>query len=296
MRPPLTLAVSAPLTVLATLTLACASTGPSETKSLRGQILANAETGIAVLSPLGDASRRLPLALAAALYPSASPDARHVAFIGSTGSYFELFLSDAQGRHVLQLTHDSAQASAPSWSADGKSLIFTSNRGFPTPISLVSIARDGRDRQTLLPHAHDGHWSPDGTRVLFVGLGSRPAGLYTFAPPDTTVTPLTAGCGCEAYSPRWSPDGQRIAFTYSTAQQPRTLAIVNADGSGLTIPFPSLDAGGPVWSPDGRQLAFSRGTIFRSRVLLLTLTTGDTTAITPADSSYAATDWVPEPP
>lgn len=296
MRPPPRCAVALRLTLWATLTLACASTSPSDTPSLRGQILAEGLTGIAVISPSGDESRALPINLGAALFPSASPDGGRIAFVGYSGTHNEVFLTDAQGRQVQQVTHDSAQVVAPHWSPDGQRLLYTTNPGYPTPSALVSIARDGRDRQMLLPHAHDGHWSPDGTRVLFVGHGSRPAGLYTFRPPDTTVTPLTAGCACEAYSPRWSPDGQQIAFTYRTAQQPSTLAMMNADGTGLIIPFPTLAAGGPVWSPDGRQLAFSQATNFRIRILLLTLATGDTITITPVDSSYTAADWVSEQP
>jgi Tol biopolymer transport system component len=102
-------------------------------------------------------------------------------------------------------------------------------------------------------------WSPDGTRIAYVGkrdLISRSnifiVGVDGSAPgrvPKTDGNYLT---------PRWSPDGTRLAFTaYEPTLRNIEVFVVNADGSDLRNV--SNDAGDdydPSWSPDGTHLAF----------------------------------------
>lgn len=61
-------------------------------------------------------------------------------------------------------------------------------------------------------------------------------------------------------APSWSPDGKRIAFaTLNTNQRTTDIAVVNADGSGLTnlTSTSNLPASLPNWSPDGTKIVFA---------------------------------------
>jgi Tol biopolymer transport system component len=67
--------------------------------------------------------------------------------------------------------------------------------------------------------------------------------------------------------PAVSPDGQRIAFIYRSVfgspepatPRPSGLAVMNRDGSGLTILDGDRADRGPAFSPDGESIAFARG-------------------------------------
>jgi dipeptidyl aminopeptidase/acylaminoacyl peptidase len=95
-------------------------------------------------------------------------------------------------------------------------------------------------------------WSPDGTRLAFVG----DSGIYLMNADGSGVVHLIAG----ATEPAWSPDGLRIAF--AMGQQ---IAVVNLDGSGFAFlsakPADLSDGPGdfsPAWSTDGSRIAFVR--------------------------------------
>jgi Tol biopolymer transport system component len=95
-------------------------------------------------------------------------------------------------------------------------------------------------------------WSPDGTRLAFVG----DSGIYLMNADGSSVVQLIA----DGTEPAWSPDGRRIAFAMSSQ-----IAIVNLDGSGFAFlsakPADFLDGPGdfsPAWSTDGSRIAFVR--------------------------------------
>jgi Tol biopolymer transport system component len=85
------------------------------------------------------------------------------------------------------------------------------------------------------------------------------------------VTQLTNGFGfngslVQFYQPAWSPDGRKLAVVtcpqaYLTCDS-STIAVMNADGSGLTTLASARGMAEPTWSPDGRTIAYSTaGTI-----------------------------------
>jgi TolB protein len=108
----------------------------------------------------------------------------------------------------------------------------------------------------------DPAWSPDGRKIAFVSVVSRPT-IYVMNADGSGQRKLTrnsARCPNTCPSagrdsnPVWSPDGRRIAFVSKWQ-----VYVMNADGSGQR----RLTRNGarnfaPAWSPDGQRIAFER--------------------------------------
>jgi TolB protein len=173
---------------------------------------------------------------------------------------------------------------SPSWSPDGRELLFVSNRGrvwgtggfWRMAAEPAATPREIHYEETTWKARPD--WSPDGKRVVYSSyLGRQWNQLWLTPAGGGDTFQLTYG-DFDATAPRWSPDGSRIAFISneegntslwvvtipggvrsrvdSTTRHYRTpvgrLQLRVLDGSGATMParVSVHDASGKSYAPD----------------------------------------------
>jgi Tol biopolymer transport system component/DNA-binding winged helix-turn-helix (wHTH) protein len=194
--------------------------------------------------------------------PAFSPDGQRLVFVRSTGPAFvdDLFVTPVNGGDPARLTFDERRMySPPSWTPDGKELVFSSNRsGLPT-LWRIS-ASGGRPEPVLglgpvatyptislrheLAYEHTIHEEKLWQLHLQNATHSRgPATVLTSSKTSNIL-------------PQFSPDGRKIAFQTDRSGYPE-IWICDADGSNA-VKVTGLErfAGSPRWSPDGHFLAF----------------------------------------
>ncbi len=184
------------------------------------------------------------------------------------GSLFVAFFHSPVSRSVAQEPRRVAKfrdfIQHLSWSPDGKKFLFT--RVPPGKMGLWTMNADGSDQKALMPKEpmphFDGHWSPDGTRIVFVydqlqGTDGKLQIDVIDADGMNRKTLLPHKAFDEA--PRWSPDGKQVAWV-STRDKNQDIWVCDALGKNLKrlTSDPGPD-NGPTWSPDGKQLAFASG-------------------------------------
>jgi dipeptidyl aminopeptidase/acylaminoacyl peptidase len=132
--------------------------------------------------------------------------------------------------------------------------------GHPPQYESLFLASPGGtalDRISNRTGLYQPAWSPDGTRIAFIGPGpGRTGDIYVIDADGSALRSLTM-TRLEEATPSWSPDGKRIAFV-----REGDVWVMDADGSGqaplLETEEPGHYQAWPSWSPDGTKIAFVR--------------------------------------
>lgn len=155
---------------------------------------------------------------------------------------------------VSRLTHDPAQDGFPSWSPDGRQLVFSRYGGDEAPekTGLYLVSPDGGEPQRLTAVIGEHpNWSPDGHYIAFDGdfgnsiqLVAASGGTPIRIVPES-IPVLRGG------QPKWSPDASRIVFKEGENLWLLEVAAgsfekVFSEAGKLPIPA--------CWSPDGEEI------------------------------------------
>jgi Tol biopolymer transport system component len=155
-------------------------------------------------------------------YPSYSPDGTQIAFRGDLdlaepSGDEEIYVMNADGTNVRQLTSNADFDSAPSWSSDGKQIVFerapagTFTPGTEAQEKDVYVMRaDGTHVQRLTdsPGLDEGpEFSPDATKIVFSSARDGQQELYVMDADGTNPRRLTDNPARDE-----SPDWQALPF------------------------------------------------------------------------------------
>jgi TolB protein len=117
--------------------------------SANGLIAFNSEGSVYVVKPDGSGLRRIANTNSEDFTTgvSWSADGLHVAFSAYKGSDPDIYVVDASGRHLRQVTFSRGVDVDPSWSPDGTRIAFESNRNAArstsTPSTRTVVTRSG---------------------------------------------------------------------------------------------------------------------------------------------------------
>ncbi len=199
--------------------------------------------------------------LAGAFFPVWSPDGEWIVF--GVGEWFtqrgkgraKLMRVKRDGSGLEQLTDDSVfNAGFPSYSADGKEVVFRIANQDPSSASLGGLAVLNLETRQIrrITRGYDNMpiWSPDGSRILFNRGVRNPDSiwsnfdLYTVRPDGSDLRRLTDHPASDGH-PVWTADGKQILYNsgqagyrdeachYDQTFQPYgQVFVMNADGSG----------------------------------------------------------------
>src|SRR5919197_1731771 len=230
-------------------------------------------------------------------YPSFSADGKRIAFGRKRSGNEDVYVMTAGGRGVRRVTRAPQDESDPTWAPDGLRLAYAS---FGKNDEIGAIGVDGKGAADLTNNPAsdlDPAWSPDGTKIAFASNRDDPSGevyeIYVMDADGSNQLRLTHTPGDDG-EPSWSPDGTRIAFV-TTSGKSADLAVMNADGSGLTTITHSGRAFEPAWSPDGTKIAFTLLRKGRGQLYWVNVDGSGLRRLTKDRDDDGAPDWQPLP-
>ncbi|MCU0304825.1 MAG: hypothetical protein MUC56_12285 [Thermoanaerobaculales bacterium] len=183
------------------------------------------------------------------------PFLSRIAFISDRTGSSEIWVMDWDGANQKQLTKHNALALGPSWSPDGRHLVFTSYlRGNPALYLLTP--QEGYlkllwDRGGVNSSASV---SPDGKTIAFASSVDGNVDVYTIPIEGGEAQRLTTARGIDT-QPAWAPNGRQIAFTSARSGSPQVY-LMDADGSNVRrVSFGAYFHDEPAWAHDGTRIA-----------------------------------------
>jgi len=169
---------------------------------------------------------------------------------------WKIYTMRDDGSGSVALTDGTSQDTWPSWSPDGRRILFVSNRQGNRDIWVMDA--NGKRLVNLTRHSADDWtpvWNPQGDAIAFSSYRDGNWEIYRMAADGSRPVRLTNHPAADV-APSWSPDGQWIAFA-SQRDGNWDLYIMNRDGSQLRrLTENEATDFAPAWSPRGDLIAF----------------------------------------
>ncbi|MBK6909790.1 MAG: PD40 domain-containing protein [bacterium] len=240
-----------------------------------------------------------------------SPDGQRVAFLSDRADYFDVWLQEIESGKSHRILRGERSGdfeqlkwldARMSWSPDGESIVFASKAGALDAINVLNV--DKRDIvkrfRPNLEGIFNPVYSPDGSKIAFIGLKSGQSDVYYYETATETLVQVTDDIFSDD-DPAWSADGSLLYFA---SDRKDSLRVAGYDASFDMWDFdyrtmdifrvrPGADAcermtsgefseKNPTLSPDGRYLIYVSDVSGISNIYRLDLSTRETIAITNA--------------
>jgi Tol biopolymer transport system component len=198
--------------------------------------------------------------------PVLSPDGQSIAFV-ALNDVWVMRIGEAPRR----LTNDNDRDISPQWTADGRAVYFSSERGNAGQLAIdqVNVATGARTRLASIPGRSMAlpKLSPTGDRIAYVTLSGQ---LEIWNRATGTFQVIAPAVGSQVSTPQWLPDGRRILLVDNERinnrfregyNKLRVIDLATGQGTFYAVaPAPrqisERDEGAAVLSPDGTRVAF----------------------------------------
>jgi Tol biopolymer transport system component len=188
------------------------------------------------------------------IHPKFSPDGRSVAFASNRHeSNFDIYVLPLFNRHgkrihatPIQITSNSRPNIHPSWSPDGRKLVYCSYNEMAKTWELWIY--DHLDKSnSMIGYGLLPEWSPDGKHIVYEKFRNRDkrfASIWVCDPDGSNPSEIIGDRDYGAITPSWSPDGKYIA--YATVHRSASARSEGRVNKGDNIWYISSIGGTPV--------------------------------------------------
>lgn len=156
--------------------------------------------------------------------PACSPDGKKIAFASNRSGHWDLHILDLTTGQTRQVTNTPEFDASPSWSPDGRWLVYESYLNDPVEdianLELLIIDASLENQEPIrLTNTSSAElsptWSPNGRMIAYATLdkGAKDIWLANLDLMDNRFQNLTSNIAYPAQHPSWSPDGEFLLWS-----------------------------------------------------------------------------------
>ncbi|MFQ5902565.1 MAG: Tol-Pal system beta propeller repeat protein TolB [Candidatus Binatia bacterium] len=218
-----------------------------------------------------------------------------IAYVSTSGDRFkEIYIAHLDGSEKVQVTNNRTINLSPSWTPDGRSILYTSYKDGNPSLYLFDFFT-GKDTKFSSRSGLNlgGRWSPDGK---FVAISLERGGntdIYLLDRTGRRVRRLTYGPAIDV-SPAWSPEGDRLAFVSNRSGSPQIYILELADGKTRRLTYTGGYNTSPDWSPEGDKIAYTGRAGGRFNIFSIGVENGEPRQLTFDSRDNEEPSWSPD--
>jgi Tol biopolymer transport system component/predicted esterase len=218
-----------------------------------------------------------------------------IAFTSERRGDEDIYIMNADGTGVRQLTDHPARDGWPTWSPDGGRIAFMSERHGRWNTFLMDVGTGEASVELMVETGINWEpaWSPDGTWIAFGSARTGESELYLWDVSSGEVLRLTDNDVVDGY-PSWSPDGAQIAFG-TDRDGNWEIYVMNVDGTDArNLTNHEGDDIDAHWSPDGEQIVFTSNRDGNMEIYIMNADGGGQRRLTDTEVDEINPDWSPD--
>jgi Tol biopolymer transport system component len=228
------------------------------------------------------------------LAPQLSPDRSRFLFGSERDGDRDVYVIDANGENLIQLTNNTFNDPRGFWSPDSQRVAIMSQPVETWEIFIVNA--DGSGIVQLTENTADDKWpvwSPDGTQIAY--LMTTPTGTeIRLINADGSGDRALYSSELELMVIEWSPDGSRLLYSSTQESSIDTeyflMDTLSLESTKLTANQDRI--GFPSFSPDGEWILFNLYSDDQSQIFKARLDGSDLTNLSNNDRSDSSSCWL----
>ena len=223
------------------------------------------------------------------------------------GGRMDLYIINADGSELTQITYSRGDGIAPSWSPDGSKLAYLESKNnrlnLYTLDLMVALADPETDHSVLLladsVDSSPPSWSPDGSAIVFSASQGENLDLYKINLDGSELTPLTQTNYNEKH-PAISPDGSKLVFSSNQAGTYDLFLVEILNLADFQIQDPIQITSGlkdelfPAWSPNSEQILYTTTENGNKDLVIISWDGSNTYQLTDSPADEWKGSWSPD--
>lgn len=218
-----------------------------------------------------------------------------IAYVSTGGGRFkEIHVSHLDGSEQFQVTNNHTINLSPSWTPDGRSILYSSFKDRNQTLYLFELYSGKEIKFTPRRGRYlGGKISPDGQSIAVTLEVAGNTNLYLLDRNGNVVRRLTNDPGIEV-SPSWSPDGRQIAFVSDRSGSPQIYILDLASGNTRRVTYSGSYNTSPDWSPKGDKIAYTGRVGNKFAIFTISVDGGEPRKLTAESFDSEDPTWAPD--